>query len=483
MGLKTVEEYKQSLRDGRVVFYNGEKVQDVTTHPALQVGVDTAAFDYAMAEMPEYRDLAVVTDEKTGEPISRYYYTPKNTEDLLKRHELMVTGTRLNGNIVPFTKDIGADAMNAVNMTANMMGKKEYMERAQNFRAYLQKNDLSMVGAMTDVKGNRTLRPSDGKQSHPDYYVRIVDRTTDGIIVRGAKAHITAAPYFNEILVMPCRNMTEADADYALSFAIPTNTKGVIQIAHPFSYRRDPADFPVDLPVRSHTDSMIIFDDVLVPWERVFLSGEWQFAMPLVYNFATLHRHTGCSYHIPMYETMVGVAQAIAEYNGIERAPHIRQEITDLVIETNTLKSLAKASCMDYEIYGGIPIPNRVLTNIAKYSYASNYHKYVKILQDISGGLLITAPTHRDWQNPKTKDFMEKYLGGKAGIPTENRLRMLQLIRHMLRAEAEVIAIHAEGSLFAQRMMILGEAREDIEKYKEQAKALAGIEKATEKAL
>jgi 4-hydroxybutyryl-CoA dehydratase/vinylacetyl-CoA-Delta-isomerase len=169
MGLKTAVEYRQSLKDGRVVYLNGEPVEDVTTHPALEVGVDTDAFDYEIAEMPEYRDLTVVTDEKTGEPISRYYYSPKNSDDLLKRHELMVTGTRANQGVVPFTKDIGADAMNTASMTAQMMGKKEYIERAENFRVYLQKNDLSMAGAMTDVKGNRVLRPSDPKQTHPDY--------------------------------------------------------------------------------------------------------------------------------------------------------------------------------------------------------------------------------------------------------------------------------------------------------------------------
>jgi len=478
VGLKTAEEYRQSLRDGRVVYLNGEQVEDVTTHPALKVGVDTAAFDYEMAEIPEYRDLAVVTDEKTGEPISRYYYTPKNSDDLLKRHELMVTGTRANQGIVPFTKDIGADSMNAVSMTAQMMGKKEYMEGAENFRAYLQKNDLSMAGAMTDVKGNRVLRPSDPKQAHPDYYLRIVDRNQDGIVVRGAKAHITAAAYFNELLVMPCRNMSEADADYAVSFAIPPNTEGITQICHPFRYRRGDEDFPVDAPVRTHTDSIIVFDDVLVPWDRVFLAGEWQFAMPLVYNFATLHRHTGCSYHIPMLEILVGVAQAIAEYNGIERVSHIREQITDLAIQLQTLKSLSKASCLDYETYGSIPIPNRTITNIAKYSYANSWHNCTKLIQDIAGGLLITAPTYRDWQNPKIRGYMEKYLGGIAGVPTEDRLRMLQIIRHMLSAESEVVAIHAEGSLAAQRMTTLAEAMPDIQECKKRAMALAGIKEA-----
>ena len=478
MGLKTAAEYRQSLRDGRVVYLNGEQVEDVTTHPALRVGVDTAAFDYEMAEMPEYRDLAVVMDEKTGEPISRYYYTPKNSDDLLKRHELMVTGTRANQGIVPFTKDIGADAMNAVSMTAQMMAKKEYMDRAENFRAYLQKNDLSMAGAMTDAKGNRVLRPSDPKQAHPDYYVRIVDKNRDGIVVTGAKLHITAAAYFNELLIMPCRNMSEADADYAVSFAIPANTKGITQICHPFHYRTGGDDFPVDVPIRNHTDSMIIFDDVLVPWDRVFLAGEWQFAMPLVYNFATLHRHTGCSYHIPLLEILVGAAQAIAEYNGIDRVPHIREQITDLAIELQTLKSLSKASCLDYEIYGGIPIPNRAITNIAKYSYANNWHNSTKLIQDIAGGLLVTAPTYRDWQNAKTRDYIDKYLGGKAGISTEDRLRMLQVIRYVLSAESEVVAIHAEGSLAAQRMMILAEAMPDIQECKQRVMRLAGAKEA-----
>ena len=224
---------------------------------------------------------------------------------------------------------------------------------------------------------------------------------------------------------------------------------------------------------------MIIFDDVLIPWDRVFLAGEWQFAMPLVYNFATLHRHTGCSYHIPILEILVGMAQAIAEYNGIDRVSHIREQITDLAIQLQTLKSLSKASCLDYEIYGGIPIPNRTITNIAKYSYANSWHDCTKLIQDIAGGLLITAPTYRDWQNPKTRSYMEKYLGGKAGISTEDRLRMFQIIRHALSAESEVVAIHAEGSLAAQRMMILGEAMSDIQECKQRAMRLAGIKEAT----
>jgi len=477
MGLRTVEEYQKSIRDGRIVYINGDKVEDVTKNEILKVGIETSSIDYAMAEMPEYRDLAVVEDPEIGEEISRYYYTPKNVEDLLKRHELMVTGTKLGLCHVPFSKDIASDALNAVKITARAMGKPEYIERAEKFRIYLSKNDLSMAGAITCVKGDRSLRPSDPRQEHPDLYVRIVDKNKEGIVVRGAKAHITGAAYYNEILVLPCRNMTEADKDYAVSFALPANTKGLIQIPHPMHYRLGENEFPIELPIRGHTDSLIIFDDVFVPWDRVFMCGEWEYAMTLVYNFAYLHRHTAISYHIPSYEALLGMAQAMAEYNGIEKLGHVREKIIDLVIFVNTLKSLARASCIDYVVHEGIPIPNPIITNIAKYHYANNFHSCAKALVDICGGLLSTAPTYKDWVNPEIGGLLHKYLVGKAGTSAEERLRMLQLIRNTLGVENDVRTLHAEGSLAAQRISIYGEAIRDVQEYKKLAKVLAGIEK------
>jgi 4-hydroxybutyryl-CoA dehydratase/vinylacetyl-CoA-Delta-isomerase len=200
--------------------------------------------------------------------------------------------------------------------------------------------------------------------------------------------------------------------------------------------------------------------------------------MALVYNFAYLHRHTAASYRIPVSEAMVGAAQAMAEYNGIDKVPHVREKITNLIIYVDTLKSLARASCMDFITHGGIPIPNPVISNIAKYHFAENIHNCIKAIEDIAGGLLITVPTYKDFQNPETKGYIEKYLGGKAGIPTEHRLRMLQLIRRRLATfETEVLALHAEGSLQAQRMTIYGESQAEIQKYKQWAEMAAGIKK------
>jgi 4-hydroxybutyryl-CoA dehydratase/vinylacetyl-CoA-Delta-isomerase len=155
--------------------------------------------------------------------------------------------------------------------------------------------------------------------------------------------------------------------------------------------------------------------------------------------------------------------------------PHVREKITNLVIYVDMLKSLARASCIDYVTHGGIPIPNPVITNIAKYHFAENLHACIKAIQDIAGGLLITAPTYKDFQNPETRGYIEKYLGGKAGVSAEKRLRMLQLIRRLAGFETEVLAVHAEGSLQAQRMTIYAESYSQVQEYKKWAEIAAGI--------
>ena len=475
MALKTPEQYKESLNDGRVVYYKGERVNNVSTHPELGVCVDTMAVDYEMAEDPKYHDLAVLKDPDTGELISRYYYKPQNAEDLLKAHDLIVKATELGDGYIPLAHDIGADALNAISITANLTGNQDYIDRIENYRKVLQQEDLATCAGVTCVKGDRLLRPSDPGQTHPDYYVHVVDKNNKGIIVRGAKVHITGAAYCNDIFVVPCHAMTEADADYAVAFAIPANTKGIKQVCRPFRSNITPLEFPLERPVRVHTDSLIIFDDVLVPWERVFLCGEWKYAATMVYNFALMHRRTGCSYRIPMSEQLVGAAAAIAEYNGIADAPHVREKITDLVIYLETLKSLSKTACYDFVMRGGLAVPNPISTNMAKYHFAHNYHDVVKIIEDLAGGLLVTAPTYKDYQHPELHDDIDKYLGGKNGISTENRLRMFDLIRRITSADLETICLHGEGSPIAERMTIYAEARQVLSECKKLVEDMAEI--------
>ena len=475
MGLISAAQYKESLNDGRVVYYKGEKIENVATHPDLGVCADLMAIDYEMAENPEFRNLAVIKDPESGEEISRYYYKPQNADDLLKAHELIVKATELGDGYIPLAHDIGADALNAINITANMIGKQEYIDRIENYRKTLQQEDLATCAGVTCVKGDRMLRPSDPGQAHPDFYIRKVEQNEKGIIVRGAKIHITGAAYCNDIIVLPCRAMTEADADYALSFAIPANTRGIRQVCRPFRSHLSPLEFPNTRPVRVHTDSLIVFDDVLVPWERVFLCGEWKFAATLVYNFALMHRRTGCSYRIPLSEQLVGAAAAIAEYNGISKAPHVREKITDLVIYLETLKSLSKTACYDFVMRGGLAVPNPIATNMAKYHFAHYYHDVVKIVQDLAGGLVVTAPSYKDYQLPEMQADIDKYLQGARQVSTENRLRMFDLIRRITSSDLETICLHGEGSPMAERMTIFMEAGKVLAECKQLVEEMAQI--------
>jgi len=480
MGLMTPEEYKASLNDGRIVYYKGRKVENVGTDPDFKACVETVAVDYEMAENPEYKDLAVVYDEELGEDISRYYHIPQDGDDLLKQLNLIIKATELGEGYIPLAHDIGADAMNAIAITARTMGEegKVYLERIENYRKYLKQTDKCVVAGVTDVKGDRHLRPADPGQVHPDFNLRIVERRDDGIVLRGAKVHITGAAYCHEFFAIPSRAMVgPEESDYAVAVAVPVNAKGIRQIVRPFNGNISKLEFPLARDTRRmHTDSLIIFDDVFVPWDRVFLCGEWKMAATTVYNFALMHRRTGCAYRIPMSEQLLGLAVAIADYNGVSRAPHVREKITEVVIYLETLTSLSRSACLDYVDHAGIPVPNPVTTNIAKYHFAHNYHKIIEIIQDLAGGLTVTAPTYQDWLNPETHDDIEKYLQGNPKVSTENRLRMFDILRRLTSGDTETICLHGEGSPFAERMTILMEARKIVAKCKALVEKQAGIQ-------
>lgn len=479
MALRTPQAYKASLQDERVVYYKGERVQDVTTHPVLSVAVQHACIDYAMAEDPRYRDLAVVHDAQTGETISRYYHLPRTSDDLLKRSQLIETATGLGRTLVVLIKEIGTDALFALHMVARRMDKAlqtEYLSRVTHFYQHCARNDLAVAVAQTDVKGDRSLGPS--QQSHPDYYVRIVEERPDGIVVRGAKIHTSVLTNANEVIVLPTRNMSEADRDYAVAFAIPVNTPGLKMICSPYGApRAGNHDHPITSQHKM-METLTVFDDVFVPRERIFLQKEWQFAGDLAKTFVEFHRFTAISYKLPLTDALVGAAQLITDYNGLMRAGHIREKITRLIAYTETLRALtvqaAQQCALDDE---GIAVPSTLLVNIAKLHFAENYNQMVAYLQDISGGILVTAPGEDDLRNPETRPYIEKYLGGKAGVSAEARLRALSMISELTSSDfggyQAVLAIHAEGSIEAEKMTIHREY--DFRHSLELAQYIAGL--------
>jgi aromatic ring hydroxylase len=479
MALRTPQDYKASLRDERVIYYKGERVRDVTTHPVLQVAIKHASIDYAMAEDARYRDLAVVRDPETGDWISRYYHIPRTSDDLLKRSKLIETATGLGRTLVVLIKEIGTDALFALHMVARHMDdhlQTAYVPRVKAFYRHCADNDLAVAVAQTDVKGDRSQGPS--QQTHPDYYVRIVEERPDGIVVRGAKIHTSVLTNANEVIVLPTRNMSEADKDYAVAFAIPVSTPGVKMICSSYGAPREGL---LDHPITSQhkmTETLTIFDDVFVPRERVFLQKEWQYAGVLAKTFVEFHRFTAISYKLPLTDALVGAAQLIADYNGLIRANHIREKITRLIAYTQTLRALTTQAALNCRVAEeGIAIPSPLLVNIAKLHFAENYHQMVAYLQDISGGILVTAPSEADLRNPETRPFIDKYLGGKAGVSAEARLRVLSMISELTAMDfggyQAVLAIHAEGSIEAEKMTIHREY--DFRSSIELAKYMAGL--------
>lgn len=480
MALKSFSQHCESLRDGREIYFSGERIEDVTTHPILSVAMAHAAIDYQLAEDPQYQDLTIYEDPDNGEIYSRYYKIPQNSHDLLKRRELIAAGTREGRGVVPLIKEIGTDALFALLLVADKIDHQlgtAYLARVQKYYTECRAQDLSFAVAQTDVKGDRSKQPSE--QPNPDYYVRVVQRREDGVIVRGAKAHTTGTPFANEIIVLPTRAMGERDADYAISFAIPANTPGVKMIAEVSSYE---VENSFDHPVTSKhkmVDTLTIFENVFIPWERVFLCGEWNFAGLLANTFVQFHRFTAAAYKLPMCELFIGAATLIAEYNGVSRASHVREKLMELVAWTETTRGLLVAASVEHTYASpGVAIPSTTLTNIAKHHFAIQYHKMVQNLQDIAGGLLATAPYHKDWENEVTGPYLNYYLGGVEGVSGDQRIKAINLIRDIavsgFGGYQEILSIHAEGSLAAQRITILREY--DLTMCVELAKRAAQID-------
>ena len=476
MGIRTVEQYKESLRDGRRVYISGEKVEDITTHPILGISCDTigAGYELTASKDPDVKNLFVAPHPETGEPINRLFITPAGTEDLANRTKMIQQSIKLTGGL-PFGKDIGTDCLNAAFVVAGQMGKKEYQENARNFLEHLRANDLHTCGAVSCVKGDRSKEPA--RQKHPDYYLRVVEKNADGIVVKGAKIHITSAPAANEIIVVPTRQMRENEGDYAVSFAIPANTEGVTFICRGGRGAWSDREFHPDRPVRELTEAMIVFDNVFVPWERIFMCGEWQFSMLLAYTFATFHRFTAISYKVPSVEVMAGCAVAMAKYNGLEKVGHIRDKLADIAAYVETLRALTNAAAQNPVMYGEIAVPNPLIANMAKLHFAGRYHEFIKLIQDIAGGIIATSPDKRDWDNPDIHGYLEHYLGGNEKYSTLERMQMIhETMRHVCSHESafhEVTTVHAEGSMAAQKMMILAES--PLAQYETMVKVAAGI--------
>jgi 4-hydroxybutyryl-CoA dehydratase/vinylacetyl-CoA-Delta-isomerase len=379
---------------------------------------------------------------------------------------------------------MGVHAFMAAGIVAARMDHKlgtHYSDAVEDYRAYVMKNDLAVTGAITDVKGDRSLRPSRQEQ-HKDFYVRVVDETADGIVVRGAKMHISATPMCNEMIVSPCRAHQEEDKDYAVVFAVPLNAKGITIVQMPMTIdgatgEQANWDYPWHGNTAVTAEALLVFDDVFVPRNRVFMCGEWQFSRDIAWTFGTFHRLYSITHTVADTELFAGAAALMAEYNGLDKYSHIQEKLAMLCMHVEEIDALSKAACAypDTDPDTGLVAPNLVYTNIAKFRFANERSEVSKLLGDITGGIASTAPSYQDWMNPEIRPFLERYLAAKEGIPTEHRLRAIRMAKELTLSGSYGPAgpIHYEGSLAAQKMALYQGG--DWERYKAAAKRLARI--------
>ncbi|SDH29012.1 Aromatic ring hydroxylase [Sinosporangium album] len=465
MTLRTVQQYRDGLKDGRRVFYGGKRVADVTAHPELRSAIDHSALSYEISG--SHPDLAVSKDAE--DPYSMYYHVPRSADELITRGHLIEAGARLGAGTI-LLKEVGSDALFALLLTLS----GESLEKATAYYQRCRDLDLALAVGQTDVKGDRSLHPH--AQADPDLYVRIVDEDSDSITVRGAKTHTSYSANADEIVVLPTRAMDAADRDYAVAFAVPIDTPGLhIHVSPYLGAPRNEFDFPLSSRHKM-VESLTVFEDVRVPRDRVFLARTVEEAGPLAMAFAGFHRFTSINYKLPLLDILIGSAILIAEANGIAKAGHVRDKLTELIVYTETVRSLAEMAAIRSRTHQtGVQMPDPLTANMARYHFGRGYRDAVATLIDLSGGLLVTGLGADDWAEPATRAVMEKYYA--AAVPAERRLRLINLISDLTARDfggyQSVLAVHGEGSLTAQELSI--SRSYDTDRAIRYVEALAGI--------
>jgi len=471
--------YFTSLRELKPKIYAfGEQVTNVVDFPLFKPHVNAAAMTYELAHEEKYHDIMTAMSSLTHERVNRFVHIHQSHQDLVNKVRMMRLLGQKTGTC--WQRCVGLDALNANYVVSYNIDRKHrgtnYHERVKEYIKFVQVNDLMIAGAMSDTKGDRSLRPH--QQPSPDVYVHVTEKCEDGIIVRGAKAHITGAINSHEILAMPTRTMGPNDKDFAVSFAVPIDTEGVILIFGRQTNDTRRLNSEIDAGNAKYGivggEALIIFDDVFVPWERVFMCGEEDFSFELVETFAGYHRQNYGGCKVGLADVVTGAAQWIAEANGVEKTSNIRNTIAEMVHLAETCWSCSLACSYEgHKTPSGAYVPHPLLANIVKLNITRFTYEWMRLAQVVTGGLIITLPSEKDYTHHEVGKYMEWALGAKDGIRTEDKIRMVRLIENMAVGAGLPEALHGAGSPAAQQIMIARQS--GTQEKKGFAEIIAGI--------
>jgi 4-hydroxybutyryl-CoA dehydratase/vinylacetyl-CoA-Delta-isomerase len=479
----TREQYIESLRKLNLkVYLFGELIENPVDHPVIRPSLNSVAMTYELAEKEEYKDIMTATSNLTGKTINRFCHLHQGPDDLIKKVKMQRLLGQKTGAC--FQRCVGMDAFNAIFSTTYEIDEKygtSYHKRFVEYMKFVQDNDLTVDGAMTDPKGDRSLSPS--QQEDPDMFLRIVEERADGIVVRGAKAHQTGAVNSHEHLIMPTIAMKEADKDYAVSFACPSDAEGIVMIYGRQSCDSRKMEKGADIDLGNSQfgghEALVIFNDVFIPWDRVFLCKEYDFAGMMVERFAGYHRQSYGGCKVGVGDVLIGASALAADYNGAAKASHVKDKLIEMTHLNETLYACGIAcSCEGKKTKAGNYQIDLLLANVCKQNVTRFPYEIARLAEDIAGGIMVTMPSEQDFKDKNIGHYVEKYLKGAVGVDTENRMRVLRLIENITLGTAAVgyrtESMHGAGSPQAQRIMIARQG--NIEGKKELAKSIAKID-------
>ena len=483
MPLKTGPEYLDSIRKLKLsVNVLGEQTGAGPDHPVIAPSANAAAYTYDGAHDPASRELFTVQSTISDCTINRFTHIHSSPEQLRLKVEMLRRCGGATGCC--FQRCAGMDASNSVYNTTFEIDRAhgtDYHRRFKEYHRRIQEEDLIHAAAMTDPKGDRSKRPID--QADPDLFLRVVERKSDGVVIRGAKLHQTGMVNSHEVIVMPTMALRPGEEDYAICCAIPTDSPGI----H-FIYGRqgsdarklDQGNFDMGNPTFGGQEVMTVFDNVFVPEERIFLNGETEFCGPLVSRFASYHRQSYGGCKTGLSDLLIGATALTAEMNGLFNASHIRDKLVEMVHLNETMFACGIAAAVNGSMTpaGGCEADG-LLANVCKLNVTRFPHEIARLATDIAGGILGTMPPAKSLDDPVVGPYVRKYMAAAEGVDPVDRMKVVRLIENMTAgagAAAYLIeSVHGAGPPQAQKVMIARQA--DFEAKADLVRDLLGIAK------
>jgi 4-hydroxybutyryl-CoA dehydratase / vinylacetyl-CoA-Delta-isomerase len=451
-------DYRESLRGySPRVFVNGRQVESVADEPLLAPGIAGVGVTYDFALKPEHAALMTARQGTSGKTVNRMLHLDESSTDLLYKLEAVRLVCQESGCAVRYLTHDAFNGIFQATKRADAAHGTKYHERFAAYMHEVQDKDLTLGIAMTDAKGDRSRRP--GRQDNPDVYVHIKERRKDGIVIRGTKAIVTGAPYMHEFLVMPCRTMTPEDADFAICCAVPVDAEGVTIVAKPAGR---PGEASAKFSAKyGQSVGVVIFDDVFVPHERVFMAGETEEAGYLTTSYATHHRHSCIGARAGFGDLLIGAGALMIQANGLDpdRHAHIREAMVDLIkIVEGFFACGVAASVYCMKDPAGSVMPDAVFANIGKLLLATQIYDMHRLAHHVSGGLVVALPGPDEDHNPETAGSLSAVLAGRPDVPAAQRIEIARLVEDLTASHQggwySLISLHGGGSPEAMKREI-----------------------------